>query len=140
VTKKNRQDSEVGPLVELPRYDPRDQRHEAELSTRAAAKYIRDIYNTEAQASGLLVIASYNWGENNVRALVRSLPENPRERNFWKLLEQYGDRIPKETYNYVFYLVSAAVIGEDPELFGFHFENPFKGIEASEGSMESTDR
>ncbi len=131
---------EVGPLVELPRFDPRDQRHEAVRSTRAAAKYIRDIYNTEAQASGLLVIASYNWGENNVRSLVRSLPENPRERNFWKLLEQYGNRIPKETYNYVFYIVSAAVIGENPKLFGFNFENPFKGIDALQGSMGDLER
>jgi len=138
-TTASRYGLEVGPLVELPRYDPRDQRHEAIRSTRAAAKYLRDIYNTEAQASGLLVIASYNWGENNVRSLVRSLPENPRERNFWKLLEEYGNRIPKETYNYVFYIVSAAVIGENPKLFGFNFENPFKGIDALQGSMEDLD-
>jgi hypothetical protein len=31
---------------------------------------------------------------------------------------------PPETYNYVFYIVSAAVIGENPRLFGFNFNNP----------------
>lgn len=119
---------QVGPLVELPRFDPRDERFTVEKATDAAARYIRDIYNTEAQASGLLVIASYNWGERNVRNLVRRLPENPRERNFWQLLERYGKKIPKETNDYVFYIVSAAVIGEDPQLFGFDFDNPLQAV------------
>ena len=95
-------------------------------ATRAAARYIRDIYDTEAQASGLLVIASYNWGERNIRELVRKMPRNPRERNFWQLLKLYRDEIPNQTYDYVFYIISAAVIGEDPGLFGFAFDNPLK--------------
>ena len=33
-------------------------------------------------------------------------------------------KIPNETYNYVFYIFSAAVIGENPKLFGFDFDNP----------------
>jgi len=116
----------TGPLLELRRYDPRDERFNFKKSTEAAARYIRDIYNTEAQASGLLVIASYNWGQNNVRSLVRKMPANPRERNFWKLLKLYRKEIPRETYDYVFYIISAAVIGENPRLFGFNFENPLK--------------
>ncbi|NOZ54589.1 MAG: transglycosylase SLT domain-containing protein [Gammaproteobacteria bacterium] len=112
----------TGPLLELPRYDPRDERFDFESATRAAARYLRDIYTTEAQASGLLVIASYNLGENRVKKLIRQLPENPRERNFWALLQQY--KIPKQTYDYVFYIFSAAVIGENPSLFGFEFDNP----------------
>jgi len=35
-----------------------------------------------------------------------------------------GVRVPDQTYNYVFYIVSAAVIGENPRLFGFQFDNP----------------
>lgn len=114
----------TGPLVGLRRFDPRDERSDFVKSTRAAARYIRDIYNTEAQASGLLVIASYNWGERNIRTLVRKMPANPRQRNFWQLLKKYRNKIPKETYNYVFYIISAAVIGENPRLFGFDFDNP----------------
>jgi soluble lytic murein transglycosylase-like protein len=114
----------TGPFAELQQFDADDERHDFSKSTRAAAEYIRYIYDTQAQASGLLVMASYNWGENRVIKLINSMPENPRERNFWRLLSQYRDKIPQETYDYVFYIVSASVIGENPRLFGFDFDNP----------------
>ena len=57
------------------------------------------------------------------------MPADPRQRNFWKLLAQYRDRLPFETYNYVFMIVSAAVIGENPRLFGFHFDSPLRSFE-----------
>jgi hypothetical protein len=114
----------IGPLADLPRTDVGDDRHDADKETNAAARYLRDLYTTDAQASGLLVMACYNWGEGYVLPLVRSLPANPRERNFWKLLEKDREKIPKETYDYVFYIFSAAVIGENPKLFGFDFANP----------------
>ena len=119
----------TGPLVHLRRPDPRDERHHFGKSTLAAARYLRDIYDTEAQASGLLVIASYNWGERRVIELIRKMPENPRERNFWRLLTDHKKEIPRETYDYVFYIISAAVIGENPSLFGFDFDNPLAYIE-----------
>ncbi|MBX2993057.1 MAG: FHA domain-containing protein [Bacteroidetes bacterium] len=114
----------VGPLAALAKFDPADERHDPLKSTKAAASYIADIYNTEAQASGLLVMASYNWGHNVVKGLIRKMPQNPRDRNFWTFFRQYKDKLPKETYNYVFYIVSAAVIGDNPELFGFKFKKP----------------
>lgn len=114
----------IGPLVSQRRPDPGDDRHNWQKATHAAARYIKDIYATDAQASGLLVMASYNWGEGRVIKLLRSMPENPQERNFWKVLEKYRDRVPDQTYDYVFYIVSAAVIGENPRLFGFQFDNP----------------
>jgi hypothetical protein len=64
------------------------------------------------------------------------MPDNPRERNFWELLKR--NEIPRETYDYVFYIVSAIVIGEDPALFGFDFENPLLGIEQALGSAAET--
>jgi hypothetical protein len=109
-------------------YDAGDDRFNLPKSTSAAARYIKDIYNTDAQASGLLVMASYNWGEHRIINLIRTMPENPRERNFWKLLEKYREKMPDETYNYVFYIFSAAVIGENPRLFGFNFDNPLHEI------------
>jgi hypothetical protein len=69
-------------------------------------------------------MASYNWGENRVINLLRSMPPNPAERNFWKVLARHRDRVPDQTYEYVFHIVSAAVIGEDPRLFGLPFDNP----------------
>lgn len=114
----------LGPLVDLGRPDPADERDQADKETDAATRYIQVLYSTDAQASGLLVMACYNWGENQVLPLVRSMPLNPGERNFWRLLAQHRSQIPQETYDYVFYITSAAVIGENPRLFGFDFDNP----------------
>ncbi len=112
-----------GPLQDVREFDNLDDRFDISKSTYAAAHYLKDIYSTEAQASGLLVMASYNWGEHNIGRLLRQMPENPRERNFWKLINRFN--IPEETYNYVLYIFAAAVIGENPRLFGFDFDNPF---------------
>jgi soluble lytic murein transglycosylase-like protein len=120
-----------GPLRHSGSYDPGDDRHDFKKATYAAANYLKDIYRTDAQASGLLVMASYNWGEGNIIKRIRKMPENPRERNFWELLRNY--KIPKETYDYVFYIFSAAVILENPRIFGFDFDNPLLGLQASSG-------
>ena len=120
----------LGPLVDLSRPDPGDDRDHYDKATKAAARYLKDLYTTDAQASGLLVIACYNWGEDQMLPLVRSMPENPRERNFWRLLSLHRNKIPQETYDYVFYIISAAVIGENPRLFGFDFDNPLAGLDS----------
>jgi membrane-bound lytic murein transglycosylase D len=114
----------IGPLAAFRRPDVADDRHKWEKATHAAAAYIKDIYSTDAQASGLLVMASYNWGENRIIRMLRSMPANPRERNFWKVLERHRDQVPKETYDYVLSIVYAAAIGENPRLFGFEFDGP----------------
>ncbi|MBW2054997.1 MAG: FHA domain-containing protein [Deltaproteobacteria bacterium] len=121
-------DLNTGPLVGEPISDPDDDRHDFRKSTLAAARYLKDIYTTDAQASGLLVMASYNWGEDRVIKLIESMPENPRERNFWQLISQYRNKIPAQTYDYVFSIFSAAVIGENPRLFGFEFDNPLASV------------
>lgn len=121
----------LGPLVDQSRPDPGDDRHDYKKATKAATLYIQDLYSTDAQASGFLVMACYNWGENQVLPLIRSLPANPRDRNFWKLLTRYRDKIPQETYDYVFSIASAAVIGENPRLFGFDFDNPLANLDAN---------
>jgi membrane-bound lytic murein transglycosylase D len=117
----------LGPLQGERQVDPADERHDVARATAAAASYLADIYETDAQASGLLVMAAYNMGEPRLLSMVRSMPESPAERNFWSLIENHGDQIPTETYNYVYRIVSAAVIGQNPELFGFDFEPPFGG-------------
>jgi hypothetical protein len=114
----------LGPLRGERAFDPSDERHNVAKATNAAARYLEDIYTTDAQASGLLVMASYNMGETRLLALIRTLPESPAERNFWRLLEKHRKQIPAETYNYVFRVVSAAVIGANPKLFGFDFDPP----------------
>ena len=79
----------VGPLVGEARYDPKDQRHDVVRATGAAVRYVGDLYQLDAQGSGLLVMASYNAGQTRVMRLLRSLPATPRDRNFWQLLEHH---------------------------------------------------
>ena len=112
----------VGPLAQRAVYDPEDERFNFSAATKAAARFLRDLYKTDAQASGLLVMASYNWGFTPVKKRIRQMPKNPKGRNFWKLIKNY--KIPTETKDYVFYIFSAAVICENPALFGFNFKNP----------------
>lgn len=111
-----------GPLADVPEYDEQDGRFDFAQATQAGIKYLRKIYSTEAQASGLLVMASYNYGDNRVKSMIKQLPDNPRDRNFWTFLQNF--ELPTETRDYVFYIFSAAVIGEDPHHFGFKFNPP----------------
>jgi soluble lytic murein transglycosylase-like protein len=113
---------QVGPLSGVNAYDPLDDRFNFVKSTGAAAKYIKELTSTGAQASGLLAMASYNWGENNIRDIITRMPENPRERNFWRFLAIKN--VPKETYDYVFLIFSAAVICDNPKLFGLDYSCP----------------
>ena len=129
---------QLGPRVDQRAADARDERHDFKKSTQAAADYLQTIYSTGAQASGLLVVASYNWGEHRVvermkglsapngipTEAVKDIPERPKERNYWAFLTRYKDRMPAETKDYVLKIFSAAVIGQAPELFGFSFDNP----------------
>jgi len=129
---------QLGPRVQQRVYDPRDQRHDVQQATAAAADYLQFLYNTRAQASGLLVVASYNWGEDRVVEKVSRLPDStappgalmdrrpngPARHNYWQFLTRYGDRMPDETRDYVLKVFSAAVIGQNPRQFGFSFENP----------------
>lgn len=119
--------------------DPLDERHDFAKATDAAARYLLYIYTELAQASGLLVMASYNWGEHRVgpnlerlpedplelaRADLAGVPQNPQQRNYWRFLSEYRDRMPEETKGYVLHIFAAAVIGQNPRLFGFDFDNP----------------
>ena len=114
-----------------------DERHDFVKSTRAAALYLQEIYVTLAQASGLLAMASYNWGEGRVLKRLSDLPglqsvdegampENPRARNYWNFLLEYEAQMPDQTKEYVLKIFAAAVIGEDPRRFGFDFDNPLQ--------------
>ena len=115
-------------------HDPKDDRFKPELAARAAAALPERHLQQRCPASGLLVMASYNWGPNNVLRRIRQMPNNPRERNFWELLKNHD--IPTETYNLCLYIFSAIVIGEDPGLFGFDFDNPLQDVDLSLGESK----
>ncbi|MDX1739997.1 MAG: transglycosylase SLT domain-containing protein [Rhodothermales bacterium] len=119
---------EAGPDRDRRVYDRFDERHDFRKSTGAAAEYLRDIYTTLAQTSGLLVIASYNWGEHRVASKLEQqfegIDQTPRSRSYWNFYREYSKRMPEETKDYVIKIFAAAVIGQDPRRFGFDFDNP----------------
>ncbi len=105
----------LGPLKDEARFDPLDQRHDELSSTQAAVRYLADLYSTKAAASGLLVIASYNYGQTRIINRLDQLPNDPRERNFWRFYR--SGWLPPETRDYVMAIFSAALICEKPDLF-----------------------
>ncbi len=108
--------------------NPVDARHDFDRSTAAATRYLSDIYVKLAQASGLLAMASYNWGEHRViskmKELYGDLPDNTRDRSYWAFLSRYGSRMPAETKDYVLKIFAAAVVGSNPRMFGIEMDDP----------------
>jgi hypothetical protein len=57
---------------------------------------------------------------------LKGIPQTPQERNYWQFLTTYSRRMPDEAKEYVLKVFSAAVIGQNPKLFGFEFDNPLR--------------
>ena len=88
-----------------------DERLDPEKSTRAAARYLKDLYQNFG--SWDLAIASYNCGEGRIQ---RELGKGVHK-NFWDL--SANRRIPEETRKYVPQLMAATIIARNPSQFGF---------------------
>jgi membrane-bound lytic murein transglycosylase D len=88
-----------------------DERRDPEKATRAAAKYLLDLY--KRFGSWYLAAASYNCGEGRVQ---KELNQS-NHKNFWQLSE--NQCLPNETKNYVPQMIAATIIAKNPEKFGF---------------------
>ncbi|MFI5354672.1 MAG: transglycosylase SLT domain-containing protein, partial [Desulfobaccales bacterium] len=88
-----------------------DERRDPEKATRAAAKYLLDLY--KQFGSWYLAAASYNCGEGRVQ---RELDQS-KHKNFWELSANMC--LPTETKNYVPQMIAATIIAKNPEKFGF---------------------
>ncbi len=88
-----------------------DERRDPEKATRAAAKYLLDLY--KQFGSWYLAAASYNCGEGRVQ---RELNQS-NHKNFWELSANMC--LPTETKNYVPQMIAATIIAKNPEKFGF---------------------
>jgi Protein kinase domain/Transglycosylase SLT domain len=101
-----------------------DEMCDAEEMTPAAAHYIADrMAELGDDAESLtLVLVSFTTGAEWVRSTLRQLRESGNyERNFWTMFEKrdrLGSVFQKETVDYVPSFFAAAIIGENPEVFG----------------------
>jgi membrane-bound lytic murein transglycosylase D len=90
-----------------------DERRDPEKSTRAAARYLRDL--NEMFDSWSLALASYNAGENKIKRVMRRTGSD----NIWELLLR-SRYLRRETKNYIPKFIAARTIALDPEHFGFY--------------------
>ena len=124
-----------GPLVGQPVYDPQDERQDFDAAVEGAARYLHDIYVHLSQSSGLLVCASYNWGEHRVKTKMQGIANDPEHRTYWRFLTEYRDRMPDETKGYVMNIFAAAVIGQNPRMFGINMDPPLEVALAGGGGI-----
>lgn len=88
-----------------------DERADPELSTYAAAAYLKDLHRMFDDWA--LALAAYNCGPGRVR---RTLSEAGAS-TFWELLDR--GLLPKETRGYVPTFFATILIASDPETYGF---------------------
>ena len=88
-----------------------DERRDAEKSTKAAAAYLKDLY--EEFGDWYLAVAAYNGGPGTMRKAIRK----SKSRDFWKIAQNRYLRM--ETKRYVPKLIAAIMIAKQPEKYGF---------------------
>ncbi len=98
-----------------------DERRDFEKSTRAAARFLKDLYR-QFNGEWYLAVAAYNAGPGKIRGAIRRY----KSRDFWELSR--GTYLQEETKNYVPKLMAALTIASDPEKHGFTglaYQEPF---------------
>lgn len=85
-----------------------DERRDMIKSTHAGAQYLKDLY--DEFDNWYLAMAAYNTGEARVRRTIR----REGHRDYWRMIT-----LPRQTRNYVATVLAAAIIGQDPERYGF---------------------
>ena len=92
-----------------------DERSDPEKSTRAAARYLNDLFAIFKDWN--LVLAAYNWGEGKVQRLVKTTGVS----DFWELVD-LKRKIPLETRNHVPLIQASVILGRNPEKYGLPTE------------------
>lgn len=88
-----------------------DERKDPEKSTRAAARYLKKLYND--YGDWYLALAAYNAGEGKVNRAMQHSDSS----DFWKLSAPGTHYLKEETKNYVPRFLAAAILAKFPEKF-----------------------
>jgi membrane-bound lytic murein transglycosylase D len=88
-----------------------DERSDPEKSTRAAARYLKDLY--EMFGDWYLAMAGYSAGEGKVLKGLQRLGA----KDYWQLSS--GTFLRRETREYVPFVLAAALVSKDPASYGF---------------------
>lgn len=88
-----------------------DERRDPEKATRAAASYLKDLY--QEFGCWYLAAAGYNAGENKVRRGISTYETT----DFWEMCDY--DLFARETKDYVPQMIAATIIAKSPEKYGF---------------------
>ncbi len=88
-----------------------DEREDPVKSTQAAARHLKDLYNT--YGDWFLAMAAYDWSPNGLQKAI----EKTGYADYWKLRQLRA--LPSETENYVPIFLATALIAKDPQAYGF---------------------
>ena len=91
-----------------------DERKDPVKSSLAAARHLKDLYNTFGD--WFLAMAAYDSGPMVVQRAV----EKTGYADYWKLRSLHA--LPRETENYVPIFLATALIGKDPQAYGFQVD------------------
>ena len=98
-----------------------DERLDPEKQTKAAATYLARLLSEFGEDSFMLVLASYNRGENGVRRALGQVAREPGgfrkdKRDFWHLYRL--KLLPEETREYVPRVLAAAIVANNAQKYG----------------------
>jgi membrane-bound lytic murein transglycosylase D len=103
--------ADTGALYGLKKNRWVDEREDPVKSTEAAARHLKDLYNT--YGDWFLAMAAYDWSPNGLQRAI----EKTGYADYWKLRELRA--LPSETENYVPIFLATALIAKDPQAYGF---------------------
>lgn len=92
-----------------------DERRDPEKSTDAALRYLQDLY--QQFGSWNLAAAAYNSGGNRVARIMKEETGSVKgaDSDFWRIRA----RLPEETREYIPLMFAAALVGKEPQKYGF---------------------